>query len=754
VPRLRLRARPPLPVALLISITSGLVLSLAFPPAAWWPLAFVGLVPLLWLLATSGPGRGFLLGSIFGLGFYGATIYWIWRFGSAAWVGLTIEMALWLGAFGLSRVAIRRPGRPLLDAVGAAALWTVLEWLRGLWPLGGFSWGTIGISQVDNHATVRLATVAGVWGVSFVVVLVNALIVAAARGGGVPRRRWLTVGLAVIAVLAPVAIPFGSPQGPEVDVAAIQVDVRLAHEGSGLDEDLRVAALNVAEHLRLEADPPDLVVWGEGALDPGATHSAAAMDDVLAAVARVGVPTLVGTVIDDLDGLQRTNVLLFDDRGELAGRYDKVHLVPYGEFVPFRDELSWLRALEQIPVDRAPGEEVHTLSTGGLPAFGTPICFENSFPAIPRAFVRDGAGFLIVTVNNASYGFTAASAQHQQMSQMRAVETGRWIVNGAVSGISAFIDPAGRVTGEAGLFRTAILRGTIRSSDERTWYVRLGDWLPWLALLFVLVLVAIPRKRSKARPAPEPLGPDPRTLVILPTLDEAATIERVLDGILATPGALDILVVDDTSRDGTGDLARKRAETDTRIRVLERPARSGLASAYTQGFRLALAEGYDLIVEMDADLSHDPSELGALLWAAATSHDLTVGSRYIPGGSVTNWSPARMALSKAGNTYARFMLGLPVRDATSGYRVYRRELLVALVGEPFTSEGYGFQIELVMRSFNRGFDVGECPITFREREHGHSKISRRIVVEALWLVTLWGVRMRLRAAPLHDEPDW
>lgn len=745
--RLRLRARPPFPVALLISFASGLALSLAFPPAGWWPLAFIGLVPLLWLLRSCGPGRGFLLGSVFGLAFHGATIYWIWRFGSAAWVGLTVEMALWLGVFGLLRAAVRRPDRPMLDALGAAALWTVLEWLRALWPFGGFSWGTIGISQVDNHATVRLATIAGVWGVSFVVVVVNALILSALQDGGATRRRWVPVALALIATLAPVAIPLGSPNGSEVDVAAVQVDVRRAEGGGGVDEDLRVTALNVAEHLRLEPDPPDLVVWGEGALDPGATSSPATMTSVSAAVARVGVPTLIGTVIDDPDGEQRTNVLLFDARGEVAGRYDKVHLVPFGEFVPFRSRLAWIEALEQIPVDRVPGEGVHTLSTDGLPAFGTPICFENSFPQIPRAFVRDGAGFLIVPVNNASYGFTAASAQHQQMSQMRAVETGRWIVDGAVSGISAFIDPSGRVVASKGLFQTGILRGTIRSSDERTWYVRLGDWVPWLALLFVAVLVALPKKRTVARAAPGPLQGDPRTLVILPTLDEAATIERVLDGIFATPGSIDVLVVDDTSPDGTGDIARKRAERDGRIRVLERPTRSGLAGAYLAGFHRALDEGYELVVEMDADLSHDPAELGGLLHAAATSHDLTVGSRYIDGGSVTNWSRARVALSKAGNTYARFMLGLPVRDATSGYRVYRRELLEALVGEPFASEGYGFQIELVMRSTNLGFDVGEAPITFREREHGHSKISRRIVVEALWLVTIWGIKARLRAYP-------
>jgi dolichol-phosphate mannosyltransferase len=145
---------------------------------------------------------------------------------------------------------------------------------------------------------------------------------------------------------------------------------------------------------------------------------------------------------------------------------------------------------------------------------------------------------------------------------------------------------------------------------------------------------------------------------------------------------------------------------------------------------------------MDSDLSHDPVELPALLEAAGSGADLVVGSRYVPGGSVSNWSRGRVALSKAGNRYARLMLGIGVHDATSGFRVYRRALLEDLVAEPIASDGYGFQIELVLRSWQLGATLREVPITFREREHGHSKISRRIVVEALWLVTLWGLRAR------------
>ncbi|HEY6567773.1 MAG TPA: apolipoprotein N-acyltransferase [Actinomycetota bacterium] len=752
MPRLRLGARPRLPFALLIALASGLLLSTAFPPVGWWPLAFIALAPLVWLLWGVRPRRGFLLGLVFGLAFYGATIYWIWRFGALAWTALTLLCALSVALFGLLTPALRRPGRPIVSALATAALWTVLDWARSAWPFGGFSWGGLGVSQVDNRVTVRLATVAGVWGVTFAVVAVNALVVTAIteRGGGRGRTTALVaLGSALALAVVPLAIPFGTADGDAIDVAAIQVDVReaAAAASSGADEDIRVAQLNIDQHRELVGDPPDLAIWGEGALDPAAASDPATVTAVQDVVAEVGAPTLIGAVLDDERGQQRTSVVLLGGDGDFAGRYDKVHLVPFGEYVPFRDRLQWIDAIDQVPIDRTPGERIETLTTGGLPAFGTPICFENSFPDIPRAMVNAGAGFLVVTVNNASYGFTAASDQHLQMTQIRAIEDGRWVINGAVSGISAFVDPAGRVSASEGLFHPAILRGTIRSSDERTWYVRLGDWLPWLLLAFLVVVFLIPRRRPTERKAPGPLDTNARTLVILPTYDERATIEQVLKGIRSAPQDVDILVVDDSSPDGTADAVREAMSSDPGIRLLERPQRSGLAGAYMEGFTVALREGYDLVVEMDSDLSHEPAELPSLLDAAAAGDDLVVGSRYIEGGSVSNWSRIRVALSRAGNLYARVMLGIPLHDATSGFRVYRAGLLTELVARPFTSDGYGFQIELVMRAWDLGYTLAEVPITFREREHGQSKISRRIIVEALWLVTTWGLRRRFRLSP-------
>ena len=680
------------------------------------------------------------MGLLFGLAFFGATLSWILLFGELAWSALIVMSGCFTALFGLLSAAVFRPSRPILSALGIAALWTSMEWLRDLIPLGGFGWGSLGVSQVDNRITLRLASITGVWGVSFAVMAVNALVVEALAGGGGARRRLAAVAVAAGIALAPAAIAFPVASGRAIDVATVQVDVRTARGLSATDEDVAVARMNIDLHRRLAEDPPDLAIWGESSVDPGATQPRV-FDEIRRAVSTVGAPTLMGSIQPGGGGLEN-QVLALDARGEIVDRYAKTHLVPFGEYVPWRGGLGWITALQQIPYDLTPGGEVAPIHVPGLPPIGTPVCFENAFPRIERTLVQGGAGFLAVLTNNASYEDTALSSQHVDLSRMRAVEDGRWVVHAAVSGISAFVDPAGDVVEEAGLFRPAILRHTIRSSDTHTWYVRLGDWLPRVCVLFVVGLALTPRRRPAARGAPEPPPEHPRTLVILPTYEERETIEWVLERLVALPERVDVLVIDDSSPDGTADLVRAEAAREPRIRLRVRPAKSGLASAYLDGFETALAEGYDLVVEMDSDLSHQPEELSSLLHAAR-EHDLTIGSRYVPGGSVTNWSAVRVALSKAGNRYARLMLGVPVHDATSGFRVYRRELLQALVRDPIRSDGYGFQIELVDRSWRQGFDVGEAPITFREREHGHSKLSRRIVAEALLLVTLWGVRDRL-----------
>jgi apolipoprotein N-acyltransferase len=372
--------------------------------------------------------------------------------------------------------------------------------------------------------------------------------------------------------------------------------------------------------------------------------------------------------------------------------------------------------------------------------FAAIICFENAFPDLVRDFVTEDEGFLVVSTNNSTFGISAAPEQHVVLSELRAVESGRWVVHAALSGISAVITPEGEVTEQTGLFEPAILRASIPTASGATIYDAIGGWLPLLFLVLLGLAYLAPR-RGEPRAVP-PLSEDARAAVILPTYNERDSVEQVIERVLASSDRVDVMVVDDSSPDGTGEIVRKVADREPRVTLEERPEKGGLASAYLDGFVLAIAKGYDLIVEMDADLSHRPEELGLLLEGAHTNH-LTIGSRYVPGGRVENWSLLRRVLSRGGNVYVRLILGLPVKDSTSGYRVYRWDALRELITHQLRSEGYAFQIELAYRAWRRGLAVGEVPITFEERRHGHSKISRGIVLEALWHVFLWAVRDRV-----------
>jgi len=237
-----------------------------------------------------------------------------------------------------------------------------------------------------------------------------------------------------------------------------------------------------------------------------------------------------------------------------------------------------------------------------------------------------------------------------------------------------------------------------------------------------------------------------KTLVVLPTYDESATIAEVLRRIRASATeTVDVLVVDDNSPDGTADIVEAVAAEVGGVEVLRRPAKSGLGSAYREGFKIGLARGYEALVEMDADLSHDPSVLGDLLAELDGGADLVIGTRYMPGGRIPDWPWHRRAISRAGNLYARRMLGLSARDATSGYRAYHRRALERINLTAVRADGYGFQVEMAYKVERSGGVLAEVPIEFHDRTLGRSKMSSRIVAEALVLVTWWGVSGRWRA---------
>ena len=237
-----------------------------------------------------------------------------------------------------------------------------------------------------------------------------------------------------------------------------------------------------------------------------------------------------------------------------------------------------------------------------------------------------------------------------------------------------------------------------------------------------------------------------RVLVVVPTYDEVENLPLITRRLRTAVPTADLLVVDDNSPDGTGELADGLAAADPSVHVLHRAGKQGLGAAYLAGFAWAREQGYDVVVEMDADGSHAPEQLPRLL-AALEDADLVLGSRWVAGGEVVNWPRSREVLSRGGNLWTRVALGLPLKDATGGFRAYRREVLDKVATPAVASQGYCFQVDLAWQTWRAGYRVVEVPITFVERELGTSKMSRAIVLEALWRVTLWGVTSRRSRRP-------
>lgn len=232
-----------------------------------------------------------------------------------------------------------------------------------------------------------------------------------------------------------------------------------------------------------------------------------------------------------------------------------------------------------------------------------------------------------------------------------------------------------------------------------------------------------------------------RILVIVPTYNERESLPIIVERIRSSVPDAHVLIADDNSPDGTGDVADELAASDAHVQVMHRHSKDGLGAAYIAGFTWGLQNGFEVLVEMDADGSHQPEQLPRLLGALRDA-DLVLGSRWVSGGGTQNWSKGREVLSRGGNFYTRTMLGVPLHDATGGYRAFRADTLRGIDLHTVASQGYCFQVDLAWRAVQRGFTVTEVPITFVEREIGTSKMSRAIVAEALWRVTQWGVKER------------
>ncbi len=505
------------PRRLAAAVLSGLLLSAAFPPLDLGPLALVALVPLLWAWRGVGPVAGALYGGAAGIAFFGVLVEWSRYFGVVAvgpfvlflssWWMLAGAVVGWLGRRGLT-------GAPVV-----ASVWVLVEAGRGRVPFGGFPWGDVGYAFHDLGVARAVAGWGGVAVVSWMAVSVNGLLLEGALGRA--RREVLVrslggvVAVMAVAGLAAAALPDLTPTG-RLRVAMVQ--------GNDLNRDPNPTEIGdryiVRKHLDLAGDikdPVDLIMLPESSLDADPRQdrfldlalSALAADhdaDVLAGgntpaphdrlfntvfhyrpqPADPEEPTGSGPATKEPTGTGRT-----------AELYSKRHLVPFGEYVPWRSALSFIEELQQVPTDYEPGPGPTVFAVGDHRA-GALICFESAFPALAREYARQGADALVVLTNNRSYRRSANSAQHLAMGQFRAAETGRPLLQAAISGITAVVDHTGRVRGETRLFEPTVLVGEVDTYRGRTPYTVAGEWaMLGSAVLLAAALVAARRRRSR-----------------------------------------------------------------------------------------------------------------------------------------------------------------------------------------------------------------------------------------------------------------
>lgn len=505
-------AEPLLPGAL-AAVGSGVLLALAFPALDWGPLALVALIPLLWSWQHAGPGRAALYGFAGGVAFFGVLLWWSVYFGAVAIVPLVAaQAAYWAGA-GAIVGALGRRG--LRSPWITAAAWVALEALRVRWPLGGFAWGQVGVALHDFPAARALASLGGVPLVSFVVVMVNGLLLSLFLGWRSRRDRprvllATVVSLAVVLGLVAVAgVAWYQPaRTGSLKYALLQ----------GNDQDRRLTPQEIdsgfltRKHLALARrlhGRYDVIVFPESSLDtdPQADPQLRAE---LRALGRKHHSAIVANVIDEQHPGKTYNAnRVYGPSGHLLGTYAKQHLVPFGEYVPFRSELSFISELQQIPTDFDPGHATKVFSIAGKPV-GTVICFESAFTPLMRASVRKGAQAIIVTTNNRSYRRSPNSAQHVALSQMSAAAVGRPVLHASISGITAVIDATGDVSHTTHLFRNAVVTGRITTVRGETPYVRFGDWVEWACLLGLAGAVVVAIRRRRLPPSPPEPGPQPR----------------------------------------------------------------------------------------------------------------------------------------------------------------------------------------------------------------------------------------------------
>ncbi len=490
-------------------VLAGLLLSAARPPLDLGPLALVALVPLWLAWRGAGPGRAALLGLIGGVAYYSVLVSWAWYFGTVALAPLVLALAASWAAAGaaVAWLAARGARGPWI----LAATWVVFEAVIGRFPLGGLSWGEVGYAFHASSVARALAGWGGVLFVSYVAVAASALladvmIATWSRDGRALRLAGAGLALVVAVVVvgdvtrytprATGSLRYALLQGNDKDRELTQAEVD--------EQYLTTSHLALAQQLR---GPYDLIVFPESSLDSDPEGGDIAVRNALTDLARThGADVLANVISVDERGRSFNTNRLYEPSGKLQGSYSKQHLVPFGEYIPWRSVFGSIGATKQIKTLFTAGHGRHLFRVSGHPV-ATVICFESAFSPLVRGFVRDGAQAIVVTTNNRSYRRSANSAQHLDTSQMRAAETARPVLHAAISGITAVFDASGRQLRHSRLFHNTVVTGRVTTTSGETPYVRYGEWVVWGSVACLVGAVAVAgRTLRKTREPPEPAG--------------------------------------------------------------------------------------------------------------------------------------------------------------------------------------------------------------------------------------------------------
>ena len=481
---------------IIVAILSGAVLASAFPRPGLWPLAFVGLSPLLVVLRRTSLMRSAALGLIAGFTFFGILLYWVNIFGTLPWILLSLVQSLYIVVFAVAyRLLNENP--PWVRLIVAPSIWTALEWVRSLGFIG-FTWGDLAISQYRNPPFIQLAAVTGTWGLSYLLMMSNVAVAdTIAHWRSASRKRSIVAMTATAAVLL-LAHGYGWMRLSDINPGCHRELLRVALVQGSFDQDLPLTedytrkvmeVYSILTHSVARFNP-QLVVWPETTI-PGDFPTEHRLWEQISTLAKERKADLLvgGSAyaypLFSYKPFLYNGAFLFNNDGEYAGNYYKVHLVPFGEVVPLRKYMPLLERYCVRDEDYRPGP-------GFLPIrqYGVMICFESIFPEISREMVRKGAKILVVMTNDGWFKRTAAPEQHLAFSVFRAVENGRWLARNAATGISCIIDPRGHISGRLGLWRRGVVKGEV-GMGWPTFYGSHGEWFALMCLALSGIWLAV-----------------------------------------------------------------------------------------------------------------------------------------------------------------------------------------------------------------------------------------------------------------------